>query len=58
MVLLKLTINAIVFILGVFVIHEGRLDVKRLWYPVCIGLSEIIIGIIIIIISFTIWFIN
>ena len=56
MILVNLFLNILVSTFGICFIIGAYRDIKRNWYPKCIGVLEIVIGIFLIIWSFSIWF--
>ena len=57
MILLKLLVNIAVIVWGLSHILGGKREIQRRWYPKWIGIGDIVVGVILIIWSFSIWFI-
>ena len=58
MLMLRLLINTFFFSRGVLFVVQGNKDNKCGWYPRWIGNSQIVLGILVSICSFIVWFIK
>ena len=56
MLFLKIFVNILVLLFGICFIIGAKRDIERNWYPIWIGISEIVAGVILILWSFSIWF--
>ena len=56
MLFLKIFVNILVLLFGICFIIGAKRDIKRKWYPMWICIGEIIVGVILILWSFSIWF--
>lgn len=58
MILLKIFLNLLVLLLGVYYIGSGKNDLEKAWYPKWLDITEIVVGIATCIFSFSFWFID